>query len=125
VLVAIVCACVAQNAFADPVHAAILLVSSAAYAQPTTVYRVPADISSDGSTDVTQALLSWVASIPDESVLLFGKHACYRIEGTIELSNRTGFEFRGNGSTFRSTSPSSDQRAMWRVIDSRRSQSTT
>jgi hypothetical protein len=80
---------------------------------------VPAGIATDCSTDVTAALLSWFRSIPDGTTLLFGAGRCYRIEGTLEVRGRSGLVFDGNGSTFRSTTPPADQRAVWRAIDSR------
>jgi hypothetical protein len=85
---------------------------------------VPATLASDCSLDVTAALLKWIGSIPDNSVLSFGSAKCYRVDGTVELSNRSGLVLQGNGSTFRSRTPmvggnkADDQRAMFRVIDS-------
>ena len=37
-------------------------------------------------------------------MLSFDANACYRIEGTIEVTNRNGLVFDGNGSTFKATS---------------------
>jgi hypothetical protein len=68
--------------------------------------------------------LKWIASIPDNSILNFGAAKCYRIDGTVELRNRSGLILQGNGSTFRSINPmvagraTDDQRAMFRVIAS-------
>lgn len=83
-----------------------------------TAYTVPTSITSDCSVDVTSQLLSWIATTPNDSDLLFGSGGCYRIEGTLELSGRSGLTFQGNGSTFRSLNAPADQRAMWRAIDS-------
>ncbi|HET7530112.1 MAG TPA: IPT/TIG domain-containing protein, partial [Mycobacteriales bacterium] len=47
-----------------------------------------------------------------------GAGACYRIEGTLELDNRSGLDLEGNGATFKSLNPPADQRAMWRLVDS-------
>ena len=41
------------------------------------------------STDATSEILSWIASVPNNSTLVFGAGACYRIEGTLELHGRT------------------------------------
>jgi hypothetical protein len=41
---------------------------------------------------------------------------CYRIEGMLELTNRTGLVLTGG--TFRSLSPPDDQRAIWRLVNS-------
>jgi hypothetical protein len=88
------------------------------------LHLVPATIASDCSADVTAALLTWIVSIPDNSILSFGPAKCYRIDGTIELRNRIGLTFQGNSATFRSLTPmvtgnvADDQRAMFRVIAS-------
>jgi hypothetical protein len=83
-----------------------------------TIYQVPPSIAADCSIDVTQPILSWIASVPDNSVVSFGTGACYRIEATLEMTGRNGLTFEGNGSTFRSFNPPQDQRAIWRVIGS-------
>lgn len=82
-------------------------------------YHVPRGISGNCSTDVTEALRAWIASVPNHSTLVFARRACYRIEGTIQISDRTGLNFEGHGSTFRSFDPPADQRALWRVWQSR------
>ena len=69
------------------------------------------------STDATSEIRSWIASVPNNSTLVFGAGACYRIEGTLELRGRT-LTLDGNGSTFKSLNAPSDQRAMWRAWDS-------
>jgi IPT/TIG domain len=98
--------------------AAILPVPASATEQRTTA-RVPADIAGNCSADVTQALTTWIASRPDRSVIAFARGACYRIDGTLELSGRNGLSFDGNGSSFRASRPPTAERAMWRIIDSR------
>lgn len=81
-----------------------------------TTHSAPAAIASDCSTDVTQALTSWIASVPDNSTLVFPGSACYRIEGTIELGNRNGLRFEGGGATFRATTTTApSHRAQWRL----------
>lgn len=87
-------------------------------AHAVSTYQVPSSIAGDCSVDVTQPLLSWIASTPNNSILSFGASKCYRIEGTLEIRNRSGLDFQGNGSTFKSFDAPSDQRAMWRVVDS-------
>ena len=84
---------------------------------PTT-HRIPASIASDCSVDVTSAITSWIARVPNHSILAFSPRGCYRIEGTLELRNRSGLYLAGNGATFRSFDAPTDQRAIWRVIDS-------
>jgi Ca2+-binding RTX toxin-like protein len=87
-------------------------------AKGASTYQVPTTITSDCSVDVTRSLLTWIASVPNNSTLAFGASGCYRIEGTLELRGRSGLTFEGNGATFRSLNPPADQRAIWRVIDS-------
>jgi hypothetical protein len=90
----------------------------------TNTSAVPASIASDCSVDVTQSLLTWIASVPDNYTLAFGAGKCYRIDGTVELRGRSGLVFEGNGATFKSVAPmtsgnaTDDQRAMFRVIGS-------
>ncbi|MGZ4419446.1 MAG: hypothetical protein ACXVRV_14915, partial [Gaiellaceae bacterium] len=67
---------------------------------------------------MTQPILSWIGSLPDNSVISFGTSACYRIEGTLELQNRSGLTFEGNGAIFRSFNPPTSHRSIWRLVDS-------
>jgi hypothetical protein len=93
-------------------------VFAASSAGSSATYRVPSSIAADCSADVTQELLSWIGSVPNNSVLLFGANGCYRIEGTLELRNRSGLTLDGNGSSFRSFNAPTSHRALWRLIDS-------
>jgi IPT/TIG domain len=95
-----------------------VLLSASPLAKGAT-FQIPATITSNCSVDVTQRIVSWIASVPNSSILSFTKGACYRIEGTIELRGRSGLTFEGNGATFRSFNPPADQRAIWRVVDSK------
>jgi hypothetical protein len=80
-------------------------------------YQIPANIANDCSVDVTQAILSWIASVPDYSILSFGRGACYRIDGTLQFWGRNGLDFEGNGSTFRAGTTGDASRSQWRVVD--------
>jgi hypothetical protein len=102
------------------IAAALALASLAVGASPAAAatYQVPSTIASDCSVDVTSPLVSWISSVPNNSTLSFGTNACYRIEGTIEFSGRTGLDFEGNGSTFRSFNAPADTRAIWRAWQS-------
>jgi hypothetical protein len=60
---------------------------------------------------------SWIDSVPDDATAAFAAGACYRIEGTLELSDRL-LTIDGNGSTFRSLNAPTSQRAIWRLWDS-------
>ena len=84
-------------------------------AQAEMTFDAPS-IAQDCSVDVTPAIPSWIASVPDNSVLSFASNACYRIEGTIEVTNRNGLVFDGNGSTFKATSTNAPSyRSQWRL----------
>jgi hypothetical protein len=80
---------------------ALTAVSPASAATRSPVHRVPHDIANDCSRDVTAELTTWIASVPDGSTLLFAKRACYRIDETLQVTNRQGLRFEGNGATFR------------------------
>jgi hypothetical protein len=67
---------------------------------------VPLTIKSDCSADVTQSLQNWINSVPDNSTLVFGRDACYRVDRTLVVQNRVGLTLRGNGATFRRVTPS-------------------
>jgi hypothetical protein len=81
------------------------------------VYTVPGSVPSGCSTDATAQILSWIASVPNNSTVQFDTGACYRIEGTLELRNRN-LTIDGNGSTFKSLDAPTGQRSMWRAFDS-------
>jgi hypothetical protein len=93
--------------------AAVLAVVAPASAA---VYNVPTSITDDCSADVTQPILDWIASVPDNSTLVFGARACYRVDGTLELTNRSGLEIRGNDSTFQASTTGAPHRAHWRFL---------
>jgi hypothetical protein len=101
-LTAMVSVALTGLSFAAPSHAA--------------TYQIPGTIPSSCSVDVTQPILSWIASVPDNSTLSFGNGACYRVDGILELTNRNGLSFEGNGATFRAFTPGDPQRAHWRLI---------
>ena len=60
---------------------------------------MPSSIASDCSADTTSSLSKWISSVPDNSSLMLGKGACYRVDGSITISNRRSLLFDGNGST--------------------------
>jgi Cysteine-rich secretory protein family len=62
---------------------------------------IPASIPSDCSRDVTSDLNAWIGSVPDGSTLVFQRHGCYRVERTIEVRDRHGLTFFGNGAYFK------------------------
>jgi hypothetical protein len=91
---------------------------------------VPASIASDCSADVTAALNSWLQSVPDGGTARFAG-GCYRIDGTLTLTDRTDLTVDGGGATFRAGNPTGDTspvahpsrgartRAQWRLTRGR------
>ncbi len=69
---------------------------------------VPPAISADCSTDVTGPLTAWIASVPDSSTLRLGAGACYRVDGTLWISNRHHLALEGNQATFRAFTDGSE-----------------
>jgi hypothetical protein len=65
------------------------------------VYYVPASIPADCSRDVAADIASWIASVPNNSTLVFGANACYKTERPITVANRVGLTLNGNGALFR------------------------
>jgi hypothetical protein len=115
----------ANAATRHPVRATVLLgvIAAAVIALSPSIgssatYQLPTTIAHDCSVDVTQPILTYIASVPNGSTVSFAAGACYRIEGTLELDNRSGLDLEGNGATFKSLNAPSDQRAMWRIVDS-------
>src|SRR5438094_437219 len=69
------------------------------YAQVST-YTPPGSIATDCSSDATDALNTFFAGLPDNVIVAFGNNACYQLDGTLTLSNKTGITIEGNGATF-------------------------
>ena len=63
--------------------------------------QIPSSIPADCSRDVTDDLNAWIASVPNGSTLVFQRHGCYRTERTVEVNNRVGLTFFGNGAYFK------------------------
>jgi hypothetical protein len=92
-----------------------------------TVYGVPRSITSDCTVNVSAKLNSWIASVPDDSVLVFAG-GCYRIDQTVILADRHDLTIDGQGATFRTDDPTGDgstlaapstaarTRAHWRLV---------
>jgi hypothetical protein len=79
------------------------------------IAHVPDRIAADCSMDVSHALLAWIASVPDNSTLVFGKDACYIIDLGLDIRDRNGLTFEGNGATFKFVTQGSGQRSNWHV----------
>ncbi len=64
------------------------------------VVTIPASIPANCSRDVSAAVATWIASVPDGSTLRFGAGACYRVDRTVRIQNRHRLTIDGNGATF-------------------------
>jgi hypothetical protein len=71
--------------------------------KPERTFKVPNSIDDSGKKDVTDDLLEFIASVPDNSVIEFKSGARYRIEFPLELVERHGLTFEGNGAVFFAT----------------------
>jgi hypothetical protein len=76
-----------------------LLAGPSAEGKPT--YRVPPRIRADCAVDVTARLQRWISRVPDHSILRFPRRGCYRVDGTLDMRDRWGLEFRGREVRFR------------------------
>ncbi|MGH2795804.1 MAG: right-handed parallel beta-helix repeat-containing protein [Actinomycetota bacterium] len=88
---------------------------------PTGIYSPPPSIASDCSISVTAGLSSWLATVPDLATISFPAGACYRIDETFTIRERTGLTFEGNGAIFRAVTdglehPDPRNRAHWRLM---------
>jgi hypothetical protein len=91
-------------------------VKAAAPAGPTgAVKQVPASIARDCSVDVSAALQSWIASVPDNSTLSFPAKACYRIDDTLLIDARNRLLIDGNGATLKAVVMGNRARAQLRL----------
>lgn len=70
-------------------------------ASPGTTVNVPATIDSTGASDVTQALLSFIASVPNGKTISFPPAGIYRIDTALKIGGRSNLTFAGNGATLR------------------------
>ncbi|MFA4842067.1 MAG: hypothetical protein WC580_10215, partial [Agrococcus sp.] len=79
------------------------------------IVEVPDSIAADCSSDVTGPLNAWLASVPDGSEIVFGREACYLVDGRLELIDRSNLVIEGNGSTFRAEeeAPAYTNRSQW------------
>jgi hypothetical protein len=78
--------------------------------------RVPATIDGNCSVDVAAALNAWIASVPNNSTLAFGARACYRVDETVELADRSRLLLDGNGATLKSVTTGDRNRSQLHVF---------
>ncbi len=83
------------------------------------VARVPSDIAKDCSRDVTVQLNQWIGSVSDGSELQFARRGCYRVDGTILISDRSRLVIDGRGSTFKAVAKGGPNRKHFHLVDDR------
>jgi len=68
----------------------------------------------DCTRDVSRALRTLIASLPDGGTLTFENEGCYRIDEPVKVVDRAGLTLDGNGATFRAmTEGDQDRRHFW------------
>lgn len=85
--------------------------------RPATV-AVPASIDASGSVDVTDALNRFLAGVPDGSVVELIPQATYRVEGTLELSERRDLVLDGQGAKLFATTEGARDRSHLSIEES-------
>ena len=96
-----------------PAAAASWAASSPAVMTHGVVHQVPLSINSSCGADVTQPLEAWLAKVPDgtpyrPSIVAFPRGGCYAMASGISLTDRRWIVLRGNGSTIRATTTTTD-----------------
>jgi hypothetical protein len=79
------------------------------------VVPVPGTIARDCSVDVSAALESWIASVPDNSTLSFPSKACYRIDETVLLDERRQLLLDGNDTTLKAVTTGKRNRSQLQI----------
>lgn len=69
---------------------------------------------------MTADLVAWFRKVPNNKELNFRKGGCYRIDGTLVVSKRTGLTFNGNGATFDGKRNKNGKARHWAVQNSSR-----
>ena len=70
----------------------------------TRTVTVPASIDATGASDVSTALMGFIHSVPDGSLINFPAAGIYRIDHAIEFTSRHNLILDGNGCTLKYTS---------------------
>jgi hypothetical protein len=100
---------------ADPMSFAVAPPAAPVTAASTNVL-VGNALDPTGTGDVTAGLLAFLRRVPDGARVVFPPHSRYRVDGTIEVVNRSHLVLDGNGSEFFTTIPGNAQRAHWRLV---------
>ena len=88
-----------------PTTPVVLASSTRPFPAPVTTHTVtvPASIDAAGSSDVSTALINFIRSVPDGSLINFPSAAIYRIDRAITLENRHNLIIDGHGCTLKYT----------------------
>jgi hypothetical protein len=78
-------------------------------------YQVPGTFASDCSVPVDKDITTWIATVPDESLVKFAAGACYGLDGSFLVPSRNHLTFDGNGATFKAITLNNPTRANWIV----------
>jgi hypothetical protein len=70
-------------------------------ATPPAGLQVPASIDATGSTDVSSALMSFIAGVPSGSTIVFKAGGTYRVNLALKISGKHNITFNGNGATIK------------------------
>ncbi len=79
-------------------------------------HSVPSSIDATGATDVTAALNTWIASVPNGSTIVFPAGARYRLSQGVQMAGRSGLTFEGSGATLIASGPGTNQLSSLFVI---------
>lgn len=92
-------------------------VRAAGITEPTgPPHEVPAAIPADCSADVTDRLSGWLSSVPDGSVVALSPKGCYRLDGTLLLSDRRNLLIDGKGATLKAMTDGDQKRAHVKLV---------
>jgi hypothetical protein len=95
---------------------AIGTVSVACLPVDPAVSIVPANVDRTCRTDVTAPLNAWLASVPDSWTARFQGGGCFRIDGTLRLTDRSNLVVDGDGAVFWPGIVGGGGRVAWRLV---------
>jgi hypothetical protein len=76
---------------------------------PPAGITVPASIDASGGSDVSSALMSFIAGVPNGSTIVFRAGGTYRINVALKISGKSNITFNGNGATIKAVGSGSNE----------------